>query len=758
MGRRRVTVIRMMSRKAELFAWIVGAGLSAAATHAQTRLPAIDTRSLGFEREPVAGIPEGWYGIPPQTIASDRQVVHGGKRSLRLERGADSPGTFSFVARNLPLDFAGKTIELRGWLRREGEGLPSLWLRQDAEQGSVAFVDMSANPTVSTEWQQYSIAFDVKQGARQLVIGVRLSGLGKAWADDLELRVDGVKLPALPDTPIDVDQEFASGSKITLRELSKRQLDTLALTAKVWGFVKYHHPAVTGGTQHWDFALLRQLPGLLASRSPIDTQKMLVTWIDSLGPVAACPSCATVDANWAVKPRLAWLDDARLLGTPLRARLKSIYDNRRGGEQFYVRLLSNASNAEFRNEPAYSDVKLPDGGFQLLTVFRFWNMVEYWFPYRDLIDENWDAVLRDSLMRVGTAQDLATFRREVAALVARVDDGHANASYGLGIPPEGDCLLPVHVRYIQGQFVVKSLWEGAQSDLRIGDVLVAIDGRPVGAIVGGARPYYGSSNENSRLARIARVLARGACGDVKITVTRDTRVEINAKRVPVDWTKLGPDGRNDRPGETFQWLTPKIGYLKLSTYKAADAAKYVRELANADGLVVDIRNYPAEFAVFSLGNLLVDEPTTFVQFTKADLANPGTFLWGAQVNLEPAQPRFSGHVAILVDETSISQSEYTTMALAASPRAIVVGSQTAGADGNVSPVMLPANVRTGLSGLGVYYPDHAPTQQVGVQIDIPCQPTIAGIRAGRDEVLDCALEALTMSGAGDRGNFFKKRP
>jgi hypothetical protein len=85
-------------------------------------------------------------------------------------------------------------------------------------------------------------------------------------------------------------------------------------------------------------------------------------------------------------------------------------------------------------------------------------------------------VLRDSLARVGTAQDRATFRREVAALVARADDGHANVGYGLGIPPEGECQVPAHVRYIEGRFVVKSLWEGTQSDLRIGDVIVAIDG------------------------------------------------------------------------------------------------------------------------------------------------------------------------------------------------------------------------------------------------------------------------------------------
>ena len=38
------------------------------------------------------------------------------------------------------------------------------------------------------------------------------------------------------------------------------------------------------------------------------------------------------------------------------------------------------------------------------------------------------------------------------------------------------------------------------------------------------------------------------------------------------------------------------------------------------------------------------------------------------------------------------------------------------------------------------------TPQVGVKIAVPCAPTVEGIRAGRDEVLDCALKALSDSG------------
>ena len=84
----------------------------------------------------------------------------------------------------------------------------------------------------------------------------------------------------------------------------------------------------------------------------------------------------------------------------------------------------------------------------------------------------------------------------------------------------------------------------------------------------------------------------------------------------------------------------------------------------------------------------------------------------------------------------------TAMALRTGPQAVVVGSTTAGADGNVSPIPLPGGLRTLISGIGVFYPDKTPTQRVGIVPDLVVTPTIQGIREGRDEVLEVALRHI----------------
>ncbi|RYY07934.1 MAG: peptidase S41, partial [Cytophagaceae bacterium] len=111
--------------------------------------------------------------------------------------------------------------------------------------------------------------------------------------------------------------------------------------------------------------------------------------------------------------------------------------------------------------------------------------------------------------------------------------------------------------------------------------------------------------------------------------------------------------------------------------------------------------------------------------------------------LRPAGPApYTGQLIVLVNETTLSQAEYTAMALQATPHCTLLGSTTAGADGNVSRIVLPGGLKTAMSGIGIYYPNGRETQRVGLVIDVPVRPTVAGLRAGRDELLDRAIELI----------------
>ena len=697
----------------------------------------------------------GWDGGPRDTLFLDDKVVHSGARAGRIERGPDRRDQFSSFTLSLPIDFAGEKLELRGWLKVEGVSEHAgLWQRQDgATATALQFDNMASRGLKGTsDWTEYSVVLPLHPEARTVFFGALLAGSGRVWVDDLQLLVDGRPLAAapireVPKTVLDTDTEFDAGSKIELTAgLTSEQIENLATLAKVWGFLKYHHPRVVKGELHWDYELFRVVPRLLAAKSRTDALEATRQWVRGLGEVPKCNPCAESPAPDApMKPRLDWLKDVHQLGDALSADLRQIHANRLVvDQQFFVSFQRGVRNPEFSREPAYAAIKgLPDAGYRLLALFRYWNIIEYWFPYRDVMEEDWDAALRELLPRVASASTREEYELAMMAMVARVHDGHAFLATAAR-PPRGECMAPVRVRFVDDLLVVDAYMHatrGPATGLEVGDVVRSIGGEPVEALLKSWRPYFGASHESAFRRQASAVLLKGTCGPVSVVAERAGKIlELTVERAPLKDLDRGPRW-NDQPGDTFRRLSDDLAYLKLSTAKNAEAADYIRRAQGAKCLVLDLRNYP-EFVVFSLGPHLFAQEMPVALFTRADPANPGSFVWTEPTVLKPAEPRFEGRLAILVDEVSISRAEYLAMIFRSVPRAIVVGGTTAGADGNFSAMQLPGGLRTGISGIGVFWPDKRPTQRIGIAPDVVARPTIAGLRAGEDEVLDAAVNAV----------------
>jgi C-terminal processing protease CtpA/Prc len=75
-----------------------------------------------------------------------------------------------------------------------------------------------------------------------------------------------------------------------------------------------------------------------------------------------------------------------------------------------------------------------------------------------------------------------------------------------------------------------------------------------------------------------------------------------------------------------------------------------------------------------------------------------------------------------------------------------VVSTTTGADGNVSIFYLPGNLRTMISGIGVYYSDNRETQRVGINPDVEVKPTLAGMRLNKDEQMEKGIAIINKGG------------
>lgn len=551
------------------------------------------------------------------------------------------------------------------------------------------------------------------------------------------------------------NKEFNSGSKISFPELGEKTIEDLELLGKIWGFLKYHHPEIAKGNYNWDYELFRILPVYLTNSSKVERDKILLKWIDKLGSLRTCKDCKETASNAILKPDLSWINESK--GDGLKEKLFYIYHNRCQGNQFYIRQFQGVGNPEFLNENSYSDMYYPDAGFRLLALYRYWNMIHYFYPNKHLMDKNWSSTLKEYIPLFINAKNELEYELAAVKIIGDVQDTHANLWGGNDkmIQWKGEFYPPVQTSFIEDKLVVNEYYNDElkeEAGLRIGDIITHINEKKIEELIKDLKSYYPASNDAAKLRDISRDILRSNEKSIHIKyISEDKNQKKELKLYNANKLDLYSRFRKDK-GKSFKLLKDNIGYITLKNIVKEDIEPIKEAFKNTKGIIIDIRNYPNTFVPFLLGSYFVpstsipyflpSSSTPFVKFTIGNIDNPGEFTFTKTLAIPKAKDTYKGKLIVIVNELTQSQAEYTAMAFRAGANTTIIGSTTAGADGNVSTIMLPGGLRTMISGIGVYYPNGKETQRVGIVPDIIVKPTIKGIKKGKDELIEKGIELI----------------
>ena len=201
---------------------------------------------------------------------------------------------------------------------------------------------------------------------------------------------------------------------------------------------------------------------------------------------------------------------------------------------------------------------------------------------------------------------------------------------------------------------------------------------------------------------------------------------------------------------SFFFVRPGIGYMNMGAISNRQIDSAFILLKNSQGLIIDLRQYPV-CGLEPLTSKLLSNPKQFAIFSKGNLNYPGMFgIAGSSSTGEKNKRPYQGQLIILVNEYTQSQAEFYAMALRLTPKSLVVGSQTSGADGNSPEFKLPGGLVTSFTGIGVYYPDGSETQRIGIVPDINVKRTVSGIKNGMDDLLEKAVQLITEKSGGSK--------
>jgi len=739
--------------------WILGVALVVALTSG------VRGAGFDFEQGEVGQAPAGW-AVSPEVAASyafritDEKPQAGQRCAVLVSTGPLPAQGYGWVLRSLDAaPFQGKRVRFRAQVRAElgphGQRARLLLGSGRAAQG---VYEASSAPVTSSQWASYEAVGDVARDARVVEIGLALLGDGKAFLDSVTVEAIG---------------EAGAGNE-PARALTPRGLDNLTAFARLFGYVRYFHPSDPAAAADWEALALAGVPAAEKAATPEELARTLEGFFRPIAPTVRVYPTGRPPAEEAPQPPpgspriVSW----EHFGVGL-SRDPSIYHSDRvtngaghpdpaqpfaadlgGGVSARVPLalykddqgtLPHAA-AEVRSPgPARPEGFLPSGNdrtTRLADVVLAWNVFEHFYPYFDVVTVDWPAELRRALAAAATDADGRAFLATLRRLVAALHDGHGNVVHPRFATSHS---LPLLWDWVEGELAITRVAPGAPAGLAPGDVVVSLDGRPARAaleareeLVSGATPQW------RRWVALNALAAGDEDEEVRLAVRHPdgTAATVAVRRtVPANSPQPLAEARPEKIAE----VRPGIFYVDLDRITDDDFKAALDRLAAAKGVIFDLRGYPGHVSPVVLTHLTAT-PLTSARWNVPVVTRPDHQDLRFDFSnwpLLPQPPRLPARAAFITDGRAISYAETYLGIVESYKLAAIVGGPTAGTNGNVNPFQLPGGYRLAWTGMKVLKHDGSRHHGVGIQPTVPVARTLRGIAAGRDELLEKAIEVVS---------------
>lgn len=503
----------------------------------------------------------------------------------------------------------------------------------------------------------------------------------------------------------------------------------LAITCRVWGLLKYYHPNITAGKLDWDEVLLESLGRIPYASTPGLFNEELKRMLNSAGEYRY-----ETDKEWndslKMNVNLSWLnssfiDDSLKIELKKIASLKVKYPSYYGVDYEHI-VLQNEKNYDFEVSSSPTSANL-----RLLSFFRYWNVIYYFFPHKYLMDSSWDVILSEYIPTFIESVDPQSYNNTFLKLAATLNDGHAYLITGNESPKD--------FRDIIETVDDKTIVRVNAGRLQKGDIISSIGKQNIKQVRDSLSVFTAASTQGNKDYRINCSIGQMIFGQKNLVkvLRGDKSLEINV--VPVDYKKENL--------QIYRWISDGIGYVDLSQVTNKDINPLFEYLSEADGIIFDLRKagpYKFELEPF-VCHLFEKKEIQLSSMVYPDPMHPGAFIW--KKNFQTTIPDslscliYKGKIVVLINESTQSGLETIALEIRNNCNSTLVGRSTSGALGRVTFVPLLGQ-RASFSNFALFSADGTGLQRKGITPDILAYPTIETIKAGKDEILDAGINYL----------------
>ncbi len=625
-------------------------------------------------------------------------------RSQRTNRPAASSGNdtrFGTIQYQVPAEkYKGNEFVLTAKVKvAQGAGSGHLWMRVDSEGGILFFDNMGNRPVKSSQsWKDCEIKGTVAANASQLVFGFFLGGEGELTADDLVLKIkkDGEWETVLSDG-------FENPESDRIKAFDKANSD-------------YSLSIQKDSTKPDNHLLsIKEIP---VRNSTVPYQLLFDTFAqpgEYIRKVIARDLVCVMPLALYGTPSATYPVSAPDSLEELQQALSSIPDSSMTGNDLYTRL-----------------------GNIIIT----WNIFQHFYPYFDVAKTDWEKNLEVALQNSYTDKTAHDHLKTLERFTAHLKDGHVYVSSPLTL--QESFAPPIQWEWIENKLVITSVLSSGLFDISPGTIVSSVNGISPQKWFENIEQNISAPSAGWRKHRSGTLALYGREGSelvLKINKPDETSETISLKR-----TLSIPSYHNalTRP-DAVKELDEGIYYLNLDVIQDKAINDLLPQLTKAKGIICDLRGYPKSSPQF-IKHLLSEKDTSSSWMQIPRIIYPDREkITGYQKTgwlLAPETPSISAKVVFITDGSAISYAESYLSFIKDYKLAVIVGQPTAGTNGNVNPFTLPGGYTISWTGMKVLKHDGTQHHGIGVIPDVYVEKTIAGVREGRDEFLEKALEIV----------------
>ena len=498
--------------------------------------------------------PTGWQNVGSSnyTFVLTQGDFNSGFPVMEISSDSAYLDDVGLLTLDIPDNFNGKVLNFEAQIKTIGiekGGTCGLFVGIQPKITSQNMEDVKLNG--DNDWNVYSIQVNLSpKETKKIVLGLYLRGRGKVLFKGLKLRIDSTDYTNtrlyIPKNIEDTIYNFKSNfPKIKLTSSVSNKLKT---TAQIWGLLKYFHPNITADNWDMDTELFKFLSKINQYKTNKEFDEALRNWIDQFGEIKT-NSIGVKETSPMLqqKPDFNWIKELPY-SKGLKNKLFLLSRSYQNKENKYIDYFEEAKHPKI-SESSYNAIDIEDDGFRLLGLFRYWNIIHYFYPNKYMLSENWEKQLETFIPLFLNASNYKELDMSYLKLFSKIMDTHAfsilSSDYNSVI--FGERKIDLDVKIIEKKVVVADF--GADSIefkeiIKVGDIILKVNDKPSLDRVGFLRQFIAASNDFVALRDISKVFLQTNFEYLDLTVERNGEVidctlptrkisEINPKKTNI---------------------------------------------------------------------------------------------------------------------------------------------------------------------------------------------------------------------------------